>query len=51
MLALGLLLTQSVLGAIPSIPLNNAADPSLRMPVVGLGTFGYAPYGGDPENW
>merc|ERR1719411_809319 len=34
-----------------TISLNNAAVPGLKMPVVRLGTFGYAPYGGDPENW
>ncbi len=27
---------------VPAIQLQNAADPTLRMPVVGLGTGGYA---------
>eukprot|EP01083_Nonionella_stella_P292085 993589_1 len=35
----------------PSVSLSNAADKDLKMPVVGLGTFGYFPYGGKPENW
>eukprot|EP01084_Bolivina_argentea_P257457 433763_1 len=36
----------------PSIPLQNAADKDLRMPVVGLGTFSYYPYGSNlSENW
>ena len=35
---------------VPSVELNNAADADLRMPAVGLGTFGYS-HGGDPEVW
>eukprot|EP01084_Bolivina_argentea_P211528 359821_1 len=38
---------------IPSVPLRNAATADSKMPVVGLGTYGYAsiPYGNDPEVW
>ena len=38
----------------PSIPLNNAADPALRMPVIGLGTGGYSAAKSiyaHPEHW
>eukprot|EP01084_Bolivina_argentea_P006972 13157_1 len=41
---------QIIYATMPSISLNNAADPNLRMPVVGLGTFSYK-NGGDPEHW
>ena len=39
---------------VPAIPLYNAADPTLRMPVIGLGTGGYSAAKSaqaKPEHW
>ena len=42
-------LCDGTINQVPSIPLYNAADVDLRIPVVGLGTFGYN-NGGNPEH-
>eukprot|EP01084_Bolivina_argentea_P257451 433757_1 len=35
----------------PTVLLQNAASADSNMPAVRLGTFGYYPYGCNPENW